>query len=457
MTYDIGKNIRLFLIATGFLCLNSTSAMAQILGSSEYEKIKVDFYPDAAVHLVEQQTQKQLLRLDELNDIAAQKADEYERNKIFAEQEVLRKKLKIEGAKVEQTKLLKEIQFMESESAFVATEVAKTNDQLTKIQTELETFMLTYNNQKSDFEAKKYQYDQQLASLETAKRTFNTKANQLQIDGERMRRATAENETLISKTQNQLARIQSDTIQVESEYKEVSSRLAESKERKASAIADLKAGERNLASLRKNFQDSQNEFRQIEQQQKKLANDSLAQRTKILSEAKKLEMQTVENNIARMSFDADKQKFKNENEKLETLLVAAKARNEASKVELEHERGVILESRFKAEKSQTEIAMADSQNRKAKLDNDTLHIKLRNLASMASDSGMSDAPVKVWIMTKNCFLRTSASDDSEKDSLVKKSKVVGGQDEGNFVKVINTSGKPLYMPKGCVQERDASQ
>ncbi|MBC7456833.1 MAG: hypothetical protein H7235_01045 [Bdellovibrionaceae bacterium] len=439
-----------------FVCMQS-SAFAENSLSQEPIKIKVDTFPEAAVHMVEESVRKEYLRLDQMNEIAAKQAEEYERNKVFAQQEIQRKKVKIEGVKIEQVKLQKEMQTIQADSTFFEAEVKNISSDLNKMETELAQFSNTYQGQKSEFEAKKFQYQQQIANLESTKRNFALRANQLQVDSERMRRNIAENDALISKTQNQLAHLQSETIHVETEYQDIVAKLSESKQSKIAVVSQLRDAERKLQQLQRSVAEGRVELKQIEQQQLKLASDGLKEKTRILAEAKKLEMQTVENNIAKMSLDADRMKYQNENEKFGTMLVAAKVRNETSRNELEHDRGLILESRFKAEKTQTEIALMDSQNKKAKLDNDTLHVKLRNLASLAADSGMSDAPVQVWIMVKNCFLRSSVSNDSVKQGLVKKDKIVGGQDEGSFVKVINNSGKPLYMPKTCMNLKEAAE
>ena len=78
---------------------------------------------------------------------------------------------------------------------------------------------------------------------------------------------------------------------------------------------------------------------------------------------------------------------------------------------------------------------------------------MRTLASVAANSDMGDDPIRMWIMDKSCYLRVSADLTSKKADLVAKEKSIAGQISGDYIKVLNSSGKPLYMPKGCVHAK----
>ncbi len=299
-------------------------------------------------------------------------------------------------------------------------------------------------NTKKLFEEQRNGLRNQIQSTLQAKAAAETKMNQLQIEVQRINRGIIAIDSKTANQKNLRARVDEILVAKQTEVNEANQLIAEAQKRFEVAKNQAAESTSKLKDIRREIGESR---RQYDDTQKKLlgvSNVFAKNRNQAINETKLLEQQTLENNAVRTSLAAV----------LSTSLALAKQRNESSHLKLSEERSAVLESKVSVERSQTEIAKLQGDDKKEKLESDTMKVKMRTLASIAVQSDLNDEPVKMWVMTKNCYMRAEADTDSTKKELVKKEKTFAGQVSGTFVKALNSSGHPLYMPMGCVQSKD---
>jgi len=412
-----------------------------------------EMYPDGALQKAKSDELEQIRKLEKEKEKAEQAKDEYEQHKKDVQADIQAAAKKTENLKVEQEKIQQELNFSSADLAHIQGEYEKQKAIMQQTQAEFDKYKNEYNQNLKIFEQKRISLQKQIEDLDRFKAASDAKIGYFKIESQKIQRGISLAESETANVANQKAHLEENLAEHQSEFNELQDRLAGAKKRLEQARNDYNQSVRNFKQLNRQIADGEKEFKELESMRAIVANQFEKNRKLALTQSKKLEQQTLDNNSLKLATEAEKAKYKAEYAVLTEALAAAKARNEVSHAQLAQERDAIIESRMSYENEKTNIAKLDSQSRKEKLESDTLKVKMRTLASVAANSDMGDEPIKMWIMDKSCFMRISANLSSKKANLVTKDSSIAGQISGDYIKVLNLSGRPLYMPKGCVHAK----
>ncbi|MDG0817487.1 coiled-coil domain-containing protein [Bdellovibrio svalbardensis] len=413
-----------------------------------------ELYPDGALQKARKEELDEIKRAERAKDLAVKDAEDYEQRKKDAEREIQIKRRKIEDAKIEQDKMKKEQEFYEADLVQVQASKAKVDRDYTLVKESIDKYSQEFAQVKNDYEKKKNEYAQQERALKIAERDSELKINNMQVEMEKMRREISTAEGDISKSMNRKARIEAEQVRSKSELEDVANQLAATKQKRDELSDELRQANHILNNQQNEIAEHKRELVAMNAEMVQIANQTSKAKAKILADAKKMEYQIAENNGIRMTLEAEKAKYEAENVKLMAALASARSRNEASQMAMEQDRAMVLETRLKIEKTKTEISRLDSEDKKAKMDSDTLKVKMRNLASMASNSDLDESAISKWIMKKSCYLRTEPRESAEKVGIMEKNKALAGQVAGAYIKLLNSSGRPMFVNKNCATAQE---
>lgn len=411
-----------------------------------------DYYPEAATRKAEDDAYIQARQLEQAREKALSEQEAYEQKKQDAQREIAIKQKQIEETKIKEIQIRKEVQVSEAELLRVSAIQKTVQEELGKVQEELKGSANGYFETKEQLEKSSRDASKKATELEAAKIAVTQQSHQNQIDIEKMRRQILNNETEVSSVNNQKAHLEVELARSKTELDEVSGKLVQSRKVKEGVIADFAVVKQNLVAAKKSVQQARAEMADLEKERADLLSQTQKLRTQLLAEARKIELQTAEQNVARITLENEQASSEAEKQRLAAQLASVKFRQEQSQSALEQERAVVLENRLNVEKTKTEISKIQTEIRKANMDSDTMKVKVRTFASISSSLPDGGNDIAVWSLNKSCYLRKTPDSGSEKVALLKKGKQVAGVVHGASIQVMNSSGTALYLPLSCANQ-----
>ena len=108
-----------------------------------------------------------------------------------------------------------------------------------------------------------------------------------------------------------------------------------------------------------------------------------------------------------------------------------------------------MESRLAFETAKADLTRELATGEAAALKDDARAVQLRGLASVVDQSDMLDAH-KPWIATKACLvMRTPVNNGEAGGRVTSGERLIAAPAGGGFVKILNSSGRPAYLPMNC--------
>ncbi len=396
--------------------------------------------------------------LDELDAIkkneeaevqAVQARDQAERTKYQTQHELTQKQKKIYDYKNKQEEYAEEIERMKSEVVEMNGRVQEAQKDLTSAEERAKIHEGKFNESKGELEQTKATLQVSVENLRKTREEASKKINGYLIEMQRIRADIATSEADIARADNDRSRAEAEELQVRGQWSSLSVRAQALRDDKVRVLNELTDMKTRLAAAKKDYEEIHAVWQRAEKEKQDAVQLAAKEKAAINTEMRKLESDSSLAFNEKANAEAEKVRLAAEIEKLQTDLAYVKKRNMDAHAEDSESQGTVMESRLAFETAKADLTKELAVNEASQLQNDATAIKLRGLASAAEGSDMSDAH-KPWVASKVCKItRTPASTGDVAGSVHANDRLIAAPSGGGYVKILNSSGRPAYVPMSC--------
>lgn len=380
---------------------------------------------------------------------ATQLREEVAKKRYEYEKEIAIKRKKIYDYENKQGQFAEEIEHLKSEIAEMDGRLQEFQKDLGRSEEKAKMHETDFKTTKSELDQTKAQLVSSIDSLKKTRELTASKINKYMIDMQKSRAEVAVTEAEIARAENDKARAEAEELQVRSQWSSLSAKaqaLREDKTRILSELADVKT---RLDFARKDYQLVKAEYDKAEKEKVAAEQEASKKKIEINAEMRKLESDSAFAYNQRANAEAEKIRLQAEIEKLKAELAYTKKRNADAQVELSDSQGIVMESRLAFETAKADLTKELSAYEVSQLKRDSDAVKVRYLANVADSSEMIDAH-KPWVADKSCKVTRSPASNGEVGGKLKiGERLIAAPSASGFVKILNSSGKPAYVPMNC--------
>lgn len=456
MTLTFGHQMEKFqkMIVYSFLIINlsyATSAKAEeAVAAHQPEYTDEMAYHDKAVRDARQSYDKELKKQEEAERV------EYERRQAFEAQKK-EYEAEVEKYRKQQAELRFKQEKTNADLGDLKAELAEVQRKKDNVKSDIEALKVKDATEDKNFEAAQIEFSQSKKSLnasyedlEKTRLAVNQKIFKSQMEMQKFRNEIAANEVAMSRAENDKVRILSEEIRVRTEWAQLNAKAKEVLDQKKVLMAELSDLTRKLDIARKDYQEAKKESDQADSDVRKLTAQVSSQKQSSLVEMKNLENGIASYKNKLTENEMEKDRLLVSQNKLKTELEDVKKRHDVAKSQAMDSTDIVMETRLAVEKSKGELAREYAEMDKTKLKSDTQRMQIRNLASLAEASDMVGEQMVAQV-NKPCNIRREPSSEAAvAGSLNPGQKVVVGEADAKFFKILNSSGKTQFVRKTCV-------
>ena len=388
-------------------------------------------------------------RKEELELEAIHTRDEAYRKNAEIDLELTQKRRKIFDLQSKQTEYANEISIMKSEIVELDGKSTELQKDVVAAEEHAKLHHEKYMDVKKELDQTKDQLTSTLDQLHKTRDMTAKKVNLYMIQMQQMRAEVATLEADSARADNDRVRAEAEELQMRSQWSALTARTQSMRQDKARIMAELSDMQARLKSARNEYQLAKEAYEKVEKEKLAAQMDAARQRTEITSELRKLEQDTAYVSGAKSSDEAEKVRLQAEIDKLKTDLAFVKKRHADAHEEAAESEGTVMESRLAFETAKADLTRELATGEAAALKDDARAVQLRGLASVVDQSDMLDAH-KPWIATKACLvMRTPVNNGEAGGRVTSGERLIAAPAGGGFVKILNSSGRPAYLPMNC--------
>lgn len=419
--------------------------------SSGFKYSKDESFPGGAVRaaqeaLLQEERHQEMLQKRELRI-----RDEVEKSKKDALDEIAKNRRLIQDLKFQADKNEENIEIMKKEIVEFDTETKKTAEDLVSTKEVSADTRVQLEKVQQQHQISKNILQENVRALEETRADIALKIRKTQqtlTEMEGVQKQVNEYEDMLSRASVEKSHAEADELRVRYAWIELNKKSDDLKMQRENMNKDLASMREKLAKAQVDYRNAQAESSKIEKEVAQLRVKAITDTNRMTAEMERLNDDMLVAHKKSERNLAERERLQGQIDRTKEQLAIVKKQHEEAIAQLKSSDALVIESRIalnnaegglNTEMMAFERARSDDRNRKQ---------KLRNLASMADASDMSDE-MHSMTASKSCKIYAKPNGKSV-GNLDKGTRVIASVN-GGFAKILNSSGATQYVESGCLK------
>jgi chromosome segregation ATPase len=399
-------------------------------------------FPEQAIEHSMREELAEIKKTDEIERNAVVEREAYEQQKADALKVIAARQFKIEGLKIKQDQVQRELEALTVDLNAVLEKRKETEAKYQKVEQAVSTDVVAADKKLQELEEQRKQLETAYDRLAAKEAEAKSNLIKVAIEVQRSRAEIANLDLNVAELNTAIAEVNADEAKARKEWTALRASIEFAKGQRQASKDALDAAKKKLAMAEQDTEQARAEYKTVEKsraQTEEFVNAEIRRISSAIDATEKAKVKAL----------ADKSKAVDETNKLKADLVAAKAKNLDFKREVRASKNEVMESRLALETAKSTALQEEAEQKKAALLQAKGQAKMRKIASENEAAKKIEAG-QPWTVTKDCRIQRRPNASSEVVGQVSQGqRLVGSKASGVWVEVLNASGESAYVNGEC--------
>jgi hypothetical protein len=414
----------------------------QVELEAPFEHKPATSFPEQALEYSLREELAEIKKTDEIERNAVIEHEAYEQQKADALRVIAARQFKIEGLKIKQDQVQRELEALTVDLNAVLEKRNETEAKYQKVEQAVSTDVVASDKILQELDEQRKQLEAAYDRL--AAKEVEAKSNLIKVAIE-VQRSRAEISNLdlnVAELNTSIAEVNADEAKARKEWTALRASIEFAKGQRQASRKALEVAKKKLSLAEQDTAQARAEYKTVEKsraQTEVFVNAEIRRISSLIDSTEKAKVKAL----------ASKSKAVDETNKLKADLVAAKAKNLDFKREARASKNEVMESRLALESAKSTAMQEEAEQKKAVLLQVKGQAKKRQLASENEAAKKIEAG-QPWTVKKDCRIQRRPNASSEVVGKVTQGqRLVGSKASGVWVEVLNASGESAYVNGEC--------